>query len=145
MSKQTIEEMLGNQAIINTDRSKLALWNYRTQQGLMNNATYDPVTIPEGTVVGRIAVTGKLKVFTSGASDGSQFPIGVVLGDPTIEDGEDGEITIVDTGDVAGEQLLFQGGDTLNTVVDGRTVFDHLKLIGIKCVSGTDLSNYDNS
>lgn len=135
----------GQQSITHYDISKVFLWNRRSQPGQINNSDlYDPITIPEGTVMGRISATGLLTPFTSGASDGSQWPVGVLVGGTTIEEGDTNNVHICDDGDVAAEKLIFQGSDDLDTVVDGRQVRDWLKLAGIKVITATEMTRTDN-
>lgn len=145
MSKQTVAENNGTQAIIHTDRSKVFLWNRRSAKGqIQNSDLYDPITIPEGTVLGRISATGLLTPFTSGASNGSQFPVGVLIGDRTIQEGETQDVHFCDDGDVAAEKLIFQGSDTLDTVVSGQRVRDRLKMMGVKVIESTEMTATDN-
>lgn len=145
MSQQTVALNNGVQAIIHTDRSKTFLWNRRSTPGqIQNSDLYDPITIPEGTVLGRISTTGLLTPFTSGASNGSQFPVGVLIGDRTIQEGETQDVFFFDDGDVAAEKLIFQGSDTLDTAVSGQRVRDRLKMMGIKVIESTEMTNTDN-
>lgn len=146
MSLQTVVLNNGTQAIINTDTSKVFLWNRRSKPGqIQNSDLYDPVTHPEGTVLGRISATGLLTPFTSGASNGSQFPIGVLIGDRTIQEGVTQDVFFCDDGDVDADKLIFQGSDDLSTVVSGRQVRDWLKLAGVKVIEGsTELTTTDN-
>jgi hypothetical protein len=141
MSSQTIALNTGQQAIIHTELSKVFLWNRRSQPGqVQNSGLYDPITIPEGTVMGRIAASSLLTPFTSGASDGSQFPVGVLIETQIIQEGDTQNVFICDDGDVAAEKLIFQGSDDLDTVVSGRQVRDHLKSFGIKVITATDMT-----
>ena len=145
MSTQTVALNNGTQAIIHTDRSKVFLWNRRSQPGqIQNSDLYDPITIPEGTVLGRISASGLLTPFTSGASNGSQFPIGILIGDRTIEEGTAQDVFFMDDGDVAAEKLIFQGSDTLETVVSSRRVKDWLKSYGVKFIEATEMTRTDN-
>jgi len=145
MSTQSVVLNNGQQAIITTDLSKVFLWNRRSQPGQINNADlYDPVTHPEGTVMGRVSSSGLLVPFTSGASNGSQFPVGVLIGGVTIEEGDTANVFICDDGDVAAEKLIFQGSDTLETVVSSRRVKDWLKLMGVKVITSTEMTADDN-
>lgn len=145
MSSQTVPLNTGQQMIVHTDLSKTFLWNRRSQPGQINNSDlYDPVTIPEGTVMGRISATGLLTPFTSGASDGSQWPIGVLVDTHIIDEGDTHNVFICDDGDVAAEKLVFDGSDDLDTVVDGRQVRDWLKVTGIKVITATELTATDN-
>lgn len=145
MSSQSVALNTGQQANITTNSRKVFLWNYRTQEGSVNNSAYADLVIPEGTVLGRVSATGLLKPFTSGASDGSQFPIGVMLDDVTVPYGSTLNIAMVDDGDVNASGLIFQGSDTLNTVVSGQRVIDRLKAAGIKVINSTELTKLDNA
>jgi hypothetical protein len=145
MSTQSVTNN-GQQAKINTDRSKVFLWNRRSAKGQITNGTGAPITILEGTVMGRIGATNLLVAFTSAAVDGSQHPIGVLMTDYTIAAGATADVFICDAGDVAAEKLLFQGADTLETVISGRRVKDLLQMNapGLKLVYSTELTNFDN-
>lgn len=143
MSKQTTSLSTQSQLSVNTDTSKVFLWNRRSQAGTLGNSTYAPVTYPEGTVMGRINTTGVFAPFVSGASNGQQNVIGVLIDDYTIAAGAVANVFICDDGDVDQTQLIFQGADTLTTVVGAMQVKDHLKRAGIKLVGGEELTKYD--
>lgn len=145
MSSQSIPLNTGAQAIIQTESREVFLWNKRTQDGQINNATYSDLVLAEGTVLGRVSGTGLLKVFQSGSSDGSQFPIGVLVDGVTIPAGLTYNVAMCDDGDVNANGLIFQGGDTLQTVVSSQRVIDRLKLAGIKVIASRDLTGYDNA
>lgn len=137
---------MANPLITNYDRSKTFVWNPRTEVGNYTNSTYDAVTLAEGTLMGRIASSNLLTPLTSGASDGSQFPVGVVITDTTVEAGDTSEITIVVAGDMDENKLVLQGSDTLATVISGRTIRDRIgaDTVGIKLVGGNQLTGFDN-
>jgi hypothetical protein len=147
---QSISNRTSNQAFITTDTSKIFLRDKRFEQGTFDytNSTYDDVTIYAGTLLGRIAATNKLVVLTSAASNGSQFPVGILAQDITVEAGDSYSDTVnmCVAGDVAVERLIFQGSDTLNTVVSTRTLRDRIgaDTVGVKLVSATELTEYDN-
>lgn len=69
---------------VNTDTSKIFLWDNRFDKGSYTNSTYDAVTILAGTVVG-MTTAGALVPFTSGASNGSQYIVGVLNEDHVLE------------------------------------------------------------
>lgn len=147
MSK--INEVLNNgqQATFNYDVSKTFVWNPRFLSGDLTNSEYDPITIPEGTVMGRVAATGKLVPWKSTAVDGSQFPRGILAEEVIVDDGETQTIAIVISGDVAEEKVKFAlAGDGFNTVVSGKILRDRLgsDTNGIYLVTATELSGYDN-
>lgn len=137
---------MANPLITNYDRSNTFVWNIRTEVGNYTNSTYDDVTLAKGTLMGRIAATNLLTPLTSGASDGSQFPVGIILADTVIEAGDTAEITICVAGDVVADKIVFQGSDDLDTVVSARTLRDRIGAdnVGIKLVGDNQLTGYDN-
>lgn len=146
MPTQTIITTANGQALqVNTTLAKVFLWNRRSQAGQITNGGGAPVSYPEGTVMGRIASTGKLVPFTSAAADGSGIPIGVLIDSYTVGAGLSQNVFICDDGDVAAEQLKFQGADTLETVVALRRVKDHLKSAGVKVIYSTEMTAHDSS
>ena len=142
---QTIGINNGQQLTVNTDTSKIFLWNNRFDKGSYTNSTYDAVTILAGTVVG-MTTAGALVPFTSGASNGSQYIVGILNEDHVLEAGETKEVYFCVYGDVAEEMLIFQGSDDLETVVDSRRVREKIasETVGIKLIASTDLTKIDN-
>lgn len=140
------QPLLGNQqAITNYDVSKLFILNNRYEQdNELNNSSYGPWVLPIGTVMGRIASTGQVTPCISGALDGSQFPIGVLAHNVSIAAGATIQVTICIAGDLAQEKLVFIGGDSVSTVIAGRSMRDHLQLYGLLLRSGTEMTDYDN-
>jgi hypothetical protein len=139
----------GQQAITNYNTAKIFIYNNRFQNETYINSGYVAVSIPSGTVMGRIASTGTVVPMTSGATDGSQKPMGVLACDLTnIAASASVAISVCIAGDVAKEQLVLQGADTLTTVVTGetQTIGDLLtgNSMGIKIVPGSELTQLDN-
>jgi hypothetical protein len=137
---------MANPLITNFDTSKTFVWNVRTATANYTNSTYDDVTLQQGTLMGRISSSGLIVPLTSGASDGSQFPLGVLLEDTTIEAGDTQELTIAVAGDVVESKILLQGSDTLNTVISGRRIRDRIgaDTVGIKLVGADQMTGLDN-
>ena len=137
---------MANPLITNFDTSKTFVWNVRTATANYTNSTYDDVTLQQGTLMGRISASGLIVPLTSGASDGSQFPLGVLLEDTTIEAGDTQELTIAVAGDVVESKILLQGSDTLNTVISGRRIRDRIgaDTVGIKLVGADQMTGLDN-
>lgn len=146
MSSNTVNENNGQQAIITTDTRKIFVWNNRFESAKYNNSTYDDVTLKAGQVMGRIAASAYIVPLTSGASDGSQFPVGILAEDVTVEGGDIQDVNICVAGDVAADLLFFSGTDNLNTVVSDRRLVDRIgsDTVGIKLVGGDSMTNYDN-
>lgn len=140
---QGLDETLNNgrQAIINRDTANIFVWNNRTV-----NATYTAAgeeTLVAGTLMGRVSATGKVAECDPDASDGTEYPLGFVLNDQTFTGAGDREISIVTSGDVVESLITLGYGVTLNDVVDGRRLRDHLTP-GINLVGGEELSAFDN-
>lgn len=137
---------MANPLISNYDTSKTFIWNLRTDKANYTNSTYDDVTLLKGTLLGRISATGLVVPLTSGASDGSQFPLGILLEDTTVAGSDTVTLTFAVEGDVVEDKILLQGSDTLNTVISGRRIRDRIgaDTVGIKIVASTEMTNYDN-
>lgn len=135
-----------NQLNINRDDSIIFLWDNRFQPEVYTNTSGGDLTLPGGTVMGRIAATGLLLPLKSAAIDGSQYPVGILSETVTVIDTESANVSICTGGDVAEGKLVFDGGDTLATIVDGKQLKDRIAgdNLGIKLVPSTDLSAYDN-
>lgn len=147
---QNIQANNGNSGHAQTDRSRLLLWNNKTQEGLFDEPVGSGAyTLVAGQVMGRIALTGKLKICSVASTDGSQYPIGVVAWPKTMAQGATGvTITIAVTGDVDEDLLTLSGVETLAsyhaTNTASQTIRDLLQKSGLNLVSGTEFSNYDN-
>lgn len=147
MSSQTIELNTGQQAIIHTNTSKIFVGRNRYEKANYTNSTYDPIELVVGTLMGRVSASGLIKPLASGASDGSQFPVGVLAETKTVDDGATEELYFCVEGDVVADQLIFNGSDTLETVVSSRRLRDRIgaDTVGIKLITqNTEMSEYDN-
>lgn len=146
MSEKTTVLHTSNQLIANTDVSKIFVGENRYQEGnYLNNSGYDPITVVEGTIMGRIHSTKRLTPLQTSAADGSQFPVGILKGDVEVESGDERECAICDMGDVVAEKIIFvKPGDGLDTVVSSRAIRDHLAAQGIKLVGRTEITELDN-
>jgi hypothetical protein len=147
MSKNTIVLNTGQQLTVTTDLSKIFVWNNRYESGTYNNSTYETVDLLQGTVMGRIAATGLLVPLESDAADGSQYPVGILASDYSVEEGEEQELAICVAGDVDETLLVFaKDGDDLDTVISGRQIRDRIgaDTVGVKLVGGTEHTKFDN-
>lgn len=146
-TKSTVVLNTGQQAIINTDTAKIFIWNNRFDAtGYINNSSYSPLTLLQGTVMGRVAATGVLKPASAQATDGSQFPVGVLACDITVAIGATLQVYICVSGDVAEEKCIFFLGDTMETIVSGRRYRDRMAADtgGINLIQTTEMTDYDN-
>jgi len=146
MSSNSVDFNNGTQLQVNTNLAKLFPYVKEQKQYLYTNSTYVDATILAGTVMGVIATTGKVVPMTSGASDGSQFPIGILAQDYTVEAGSTSSLSIMVQGWVRQDMILLQGSDTLSTVVSSRRIFERIgsDSCGIIIVSTVNATNYEN-
>lgn len=148
MSKQTVKLNTGQQAIIDTDTSKIFVWDNRYDNFDYNNDDYNDATLQAGTVMGRISASGKIKPLRSDNADGSQVPIGILNQGRIVAAGETVKVSICVAGDVVADKLIFEkSGDTIDTVVDGKRLRDRIgsDTVGIKLVGGTEHTKTDNN
>jgi len=155
MSQNSIVFRGQNQLFVNTDLTKLFVFNndfYSDNNTFYyNNSGSTDVTVPAGTVLGRVTATGFLVPWTHGATDGSQRPVGILMNDVYIVYGEtyqQGQPYCI-RGQVAEQLLGLQGSDTLDTVVtDGYTagtrVRDLITGLGIKLIYSDQNTMPDN-
>ena len=151
MAEQNIVLNTSNQMFVNTDQSKVFIGEKETKDFDFTevNATYDDVTHKAGTVFGKVNASGKVIPSKSDAADGSQYVCGILLEDITVLAGTtlNRKATLVVCGEVNQDLLVFEkSGDTLSTVVDGRTYADRIAgdTVGILLRKVTDSSNFDN-
>jgi hypothetical protein len=89
-----------------------------------------------------------LVILDKDASDGSQYPVGILAQDVVALYGEElsQSVDFCVEGDVAQEQLAFAAGTTLATVISGRTVADRIgaDTVGVKLVATDEQTFYDN-
>lgn len=146
MSLQTVVLNNGNQAIINTDTSKVFVWGKETQKETYTNSTGSEVTLTAGTLMGRISGTGLIVPLTSAAVDGSQYPIGIIIEDVVVPDTESRTVDLGVAGHVVRDKVVYQGADVETTVVDGKQLRDRIMsdTKGILLVESGEQSATDN-
>lgn len=147
MSEVTTNVNTNNMLSNNYDYSKIFLFGNKYTTGTSaTNVSGSDVTLNAGQVMGRIAATGVLVPMTSGAVDGSQFPVGILAETIIIPDTQSVELPICIVGEVAEEKIIFDGADTFDTIVDLKTYRDRIAsdTAGIVIVPGTELTKHDN-
>ncbi len=146
MSSNSIVLNTGQQAIINFDVSKIFIWNNRYEKADYTNSTYDDVVLTAGMLMGRVSASQEIVPLASGASDGSQFPVGILAQDATVEGGDTVSLYICVAGDVVEGKVTLDGSDTLSTVISGRSIRDRIAAdtVGVKLVVSTELTGLDN-
>lgn len=120
MSTFITQAQNGSYLYVDYDLSKLFLWDNRYESGEINNSTYSDVTYNPGTVLGRVSATGYLVPFDSTASDGSQYVIGILNDGIIVKASSKSYVAYCVSGDIASDQLIFNGSDTLATVISSR-------------------------
>lgn len=141
MSTATTVLNNGVELFTNFDTSKIFLAENKWIKGSFTAGAANAVP---GLVVGRIAATGVLVPMTSGASDGSQFPVGILNADVLATVTADVNVCV--GGEVALEKVVLTGSDTLETIVSLKRIKDRIAgdTVGIVLVAGTELTGYDN-
>lgn len=146
MSTVETVESNQNQQTTNYNAAKIFLGNNAYETGFYNNAGYADVVLKAGTLMGRVATTDELIPLWSDASDGSQFPVGILSHDITIEPGITANIAICVKGEVDGDLVVLDAGDTMETVISSRRIKDRIAsdTAGIVLRFGTEMTSTDN-
>ena len=146
MSEVTTTTNTNNQLTNNYDYSKIFLFGNKYADGDITNGGGAAIDIPAGTLIGRISGNQELTPCASGATDGSQFPVGILAQNVTIQAGATLSVSICVEGEVAEEKVILDGSDDFDTVVDDRSFRDRIAAdtVGIKLVTSEDLTGFDN-
>jgi len=154
---QSVSLNQGNFAIIQNDVAKIFVLNNRYDSGLFDEPDGSgEFTLAQGQLLGRIAASNKLKICSAVATDGSQYPIGVVASQVTMaESATDVTVNFCHAGDVVQSKVLLSGSETMASTVTviasgplatdyDRTLKDLIQASGIKLVGGDELTGADN-
>lgn len=136
-----------SQSTVNYDREKIFLGYNEFRTFTLSNDSGGAKTYAPGLVLGQIAVSGDVIPLVATATDGSQFPIGILTESTSLADGDDVEVSVCVAGDVNQNKVTFDGAETLATVVslkrlDARIPSDTK---GIRLLNPVELSGYDNN
>ncbi len=136
-----------NQLFTNYDTRKIFIWNNSYQKGMLSNGSGASVDFQAGTLLGRVSANGNLVALASGATDGSNLPVGILAQDITIADGATAEVQYCVSGEVDQNEFIFDGTDTLDTVVTGKRLVDRIAsdTAGIILRTADNLTEFDNS
>ena len=106
------------------------------------------VVLLEGMIMGKVGATGLLLACDKDATDGSQFPVGVVVQAKTIADTETKSIRLVNKGSIAEDKLNFLDTETLDTLIGAannqRSYRDYMNDLGLILKTGVELTAVDN-
>jgi hypothetical protein len=144
----TINEITktGNNIVTNYDTTKIALGDNKFITAEYTST--DAITIPEGTVFGRIHATGKIAILDKDANNGSAYPVGVfyngIGGSKTVGATTTVELTLINKGSIDASKLAFAAGTTIDSVVGVKQIKDWLNDLGLVLVSGSQLTAVDN-
>lgn len=146
-----IENVLNtrNQSITNFDVSKFLLGDNEFGKGTHTDSGSGS-TLATFLLLGKVAVGGAIVELAPGASDGSQFPIGLLwLGGSasiTLAAAEAFTAEYVNKGNIAKSKIAFPSGVALSDIItgDGRTVEDYLNAMGFVLLEGVELTGLDN-
>ena len=145
-NKATVVSQTRNQLFVNYDLATVFIWDNRYEVGSHANVTGAEEILPLGTVLGKTSL-GVLQVLKSASVDGSEIPVGILAENITVAIGETVDLNYCIGGEVAAGQLVFDGADTLSTIIDGKSIADRLQsdTLGIQAKVSTDLTAHDNS
>lgn len=146
MSTNSVVYNNGQFAIINYDVSKIFVWNNRYADANFTNSTYAPIQLYAGMLMGRIATTQKIVPLDSTATDGSQYPVGILHEDALVEEGETVSLSFCTEGDVVKDKVILHGTDTLATLISGRSILDRIgsDTVGVNLINSTEQTGFDN-
>ena len=148
MSKATIKLSTQNQLNTDFDTKKIFRRNNRFDDIQFKNTSGGVLVMPGGTLIGRVGGTLEGETVKSASVDGSEIPLGVLANEEvTLQDGEVKQVSICVEGDVEETLVILDGGDTLDTLIDGRTIRDRIgaDTVGINLVKADELTAVDNN
>lgn len=117
MSTQTTAQQTGNALLTNYNVGKTFIGHNRYQQFTYTNSTGSEVSLAEGTLMGLIYGTNKVVPLQSSATNGSQVPIGILKTNKTVANGASATVNICVAGEIAAENVTYDGSDTAATAI----------------------------
>ncbi len=135
-----------NQAITNYDYSKLFKTNFKTVQMTYTNISGGTVNLVAGMLFGRVSADLKGAILKSASVDGSEIPFGINLTEAEVLNTASKTIQVAVTGMMDKALIVLDGADTLDTLIDGRTIGDRIPADteGITIEDFDQLVNLDN-
>lgn len=148
MSNFVIQTQTGNYLHVSYDVSKIFIKDNRFKTGTLQNNTGADATFEPGTLLARNATTGNLvPLLSTNTTLGQNIPVGVLANQVELVDGAtQDDVPYCIGGDVAEEKLIFQTGDTLETVISDRRLKDRIEAdtLGIVVMPGDERTAIDN-
>jgi hypothetical protein len=144
----TIRDNTRNQAAYDRQLSNLLILHNSFLKGDYANISGAEETVVVGQVLGRVAATQKLVVCKSAAIDGSQFPVAIAVQELSAIAiaGTVDNIAPCNGGKVNENEIVFDGADTFATLVDGKSMRDHLiaNTKGLELLNVLENTDFDN-
>ena len=135
------------QLIVTEQVKRIFLFGNTTVDGTYKNITVGLETVKMGQVMGKVAATGKWVICKSAATDGSAVPRAVSpeeITDATAA--QEVLVSLIDGGEINKAGLVFDGTDTLDTLVGGVRMGDLLiansRSLSLKTI--TDTAGFGN-
>ena len=146
--EHTIKVQNSNSLFVEYNVSKLLLGFNGFITGVVT-ASGAAVTLTQGMIMGQIAATGKIVPMKSAATDGSQYPFGIVLNGEVVADGTSSTINLVNKGRINENIVKFEGTDDMDTAIGAtnnlRTYRALLNDMGFEFEIADELTAVDNS
>jgi hypothetical protein len=142
----TARNLTRNQGTFDRQLNKIFVWNNEYETGTFLNNTGGTLNLVGGEVIGRVHATGQFVILKSASVDGSQYPVGINTICADVLDTATIEMQVGVNGNIDEGLLIFDGSDTLDTVVDNRRLRDRLAgdTVGLKLRTFTENTKFDN-
>lgn len=144
---QAVRLASDRQLIVTEQVKRIFLFGNTTVDGTYKNITAGLETVKMGQVMGKVAATGKWVICKSAATDGSAIPRAVSpeeITDATAA--QEVLVSLIDGGEINKAGLVFNGADTLDTLVGGVRMEDLLiansRSLSLKTI--TDTAGFGN-
>ena len=147
MSEVNTRDLQNNFGTADYDRSKVFIYDNFFEVGTLSNLSGGELTYPIGLVLGRVAADNTLIPLVSTAADGSQYPVGILAKEVTLETAGTADVDFCISGEVTSSLIIFANGtDTTETVIELKTLGDRIKsdTEGVRLRSVNDRTFYDN-
>ena len=146
-SSIVVRNVQGNFITADTNRAKIFIFQNEFNTGTLLNASGDEKTFMAGLLLGRVHASGSVVPWSAVATDGSQYPIGILATNVTLANNATADIRYCINGDVNGGELILDvNGQTLDSVVSDRRLRDRIEADtkGIRLIDVVDQTFLDN-
>lgn len=149
MSTGTVKQETANLLHVEYDVAKTFVFDnrYVGNQTLLN-ASGGVLSIPVGTLLGRVSASLKLVPLAAAATDGSEKPFGILAtGQTDMAIAGEANVNVCVFGDVVESKVVLNGAETMDTLIGGVRIGDLIasETQGINLVADTAMTQSDNS